>query len=92
MPAPSFLLCEHFGVEVELLEEKEPDHAEIKLAKDVITIITVLNDFTFIAVVFQQPFKADLRSAEILAQIANEISFFLWGWINIDVSIETFVL
>jgi putative resolvase len=38
-----YILCEHFGVEVVLIEEREPDSAEIKLAKDVITIINVFN-------------------------------------------------
>lgn len=36
-----FLLCDHFGVEIQLLEEKKSENEEIKLAKDVITIITV---------------------------------------------------
>lgn len=36
-----YILCEHFGVEIELIEEKEPENEEVKLAKDVITIITV---------------------------------------------------
>lgn len=36
-----YLLCDHFGIEVELIEEREPENEEIKLAKDVITIITV---------------------------------------------------
>ncbi len=38
-----YLLCDHFGVEVELLEEKEAENDEIKLARDVITIITVFS-------------------------------------------------
>lgn len=38
-----YLLCDHYGVAVELLEEKEPENDEIKLANDVITIITVFS-------------------------------------------------
>ena len=36
-----YLLCDHFGVEVELLEEKESESNEIKLAK--ITILSRSN-------------------------------------------------
>ena len=36
-----YILCNHFGVEVELIEEKELESHEMRLAKDVITIITV---------------------------------------------------
>lgn len=38
-----FLLCQHFGVEVELIEEKEAESDEIQLARDVLTIITVFS-------------------------------------------------
>ena len=38
-----YLLCDHYGVEVELLEEKKPENDEVKLANDVITIITVFS-------------------------------------------------
>lgn len=36
-----YALCDHFGVEVVLIEEKDPETAEVKLARDVITVITV---------------------------------------------------
>ena len=35
------ILCKHFGVEIQLIEEQEPENNEIKLARDIITIITV---------------------------------------------------
>jgi predicted site-specific integrase-resolvase len=38
-----YLLCDHFSIEVELIEEKEAESDEIKLARDVITIITVFS-------------------------------------------------
>ena len=38
-----FLLCEHFAIEVELIEEKEAENDEIRLARDVLTIITVFS-------------------------------------------------
>ena len=38
-----YILCNHFGVEVKLLEESEPESDEIRLARDVITIITVFS-------------------------------------------------
>lgn len=36
-----YILCKHYGVEVELLEETKAENDEVKLARDVITIITV---------------------------------------------------
>ena len=38
-----YLLCDHFGVEVQLLEETEAENDEVRLARDVITIITVFS-------------------------------------------------
>ena len=38
-----YLLCEHFSIEIELIEEKEAESDEIKLARDVLTIITVFS-------------------------------------------------
>ena len=35
------ILCKHFGVEIMLIEETEPENNEVKLARDIITIITV---------------------------------------------------
>ena len=38
-----YLLCDHFSVQVELIEEKEAESDEIQLARDVLTIITVFS-------------------------------------------------
>ena len=38
-----YLLCEHFSIEIELIEEKEAESDEIQLARDVLTIITVFS-------------------------------------------------
>ena len=38
-----YLLCEHFSIEIELIEEKEAESEEIQLARDVLTIITVFS-------------------------------------------------
>lgn len=38
-----YLRCEHFSIEIELIEEKEAESDEIQLARDVLTIITVFS-------------------------------------------------
>ncbi len=38
-----FLLCEHFGVKVSVIEEKEPATGQEQLTRDLITIITVFS-------------------------------------------------